>query len=107
MIYNVIGTPNDDDVSFLTDLKALSYLKSFPARPRLDLKCKFPGARDEALDLLDKILVFNPFFRPSVQECLDHPYLSNVRQLSSEHISGSEIFLDVDNEVFSQQGNDP
>ena len=29
VIFDVIGTPNEEDISFLTDLKAQSYLKSF------------------------------------------------------------------------------
>ena len=37
MIFNVIGSPTDDDGSFLTDLKAMQYIKTFPAREKLDL----------------------------------------------------------------------
>lgn len=84
MIFDVIGTPNEEDTSFLSDMKALSYLKSFKPRPHDNFRRRYPGARDEALVLLQKILVFNPFFRPSVEECLEHPYLKLVRQAHQE-----------------------
>jgi serine/threonine protein kinase len=72
------------------------YLKSFPKRERIDLRSKFPGASDEALDLLQRILVFNPYFRLSIQECLEHPYLKGMRQAQLESIAGKETILEVD-----------
>ncbi len=92
----MIGTPNEEDISFLTDLKAQSYLKSFASRPRADLKQRYPAAKDEAIDLLHKILVFNPYFRPNVQECLDHPYFKQVRQINFESTAPSEVYLEAD-----------
>jgi hypothetical protein len=52
VIFDIIGSPNEEDISFLTDLKAQSYLKSFPAREKSNLKNRYPAARDEAIDLL-------------------------------------------------------
>lgn len=79
VIFNVIGSPNEEDVSFLTDQKALQYVKSFPPKERQDLKEKYPATSPEGIDLLQRLLVFNPFFRPTVQECLEHPYFMSVR----------------------------
>jgi serine/threonine protein kinase len=39
----------------------------------------FRGVGEEAIDFLNKMLVFNPFLRPSIDECLDHPYLDKVK----------------------------
>lgn len=66
IILDVIGTPNDEEMSFLTDLKAQSYVRAFPQRPPVDFKARYPAGKDEAMDLLTKMLNFNPFFRPSV-----------------------------------------
>jgi hypothetical protein len=43
------------------------------------LKETYKGVGDEGIDMLNKMLVFNPYVRPSIDECLDHPYLSGVR----------------------------
>ena len=37
MIFNLIGTPNEDDMSFITDEKALSYIRGFTHREPANL----------------------------------------------------------------------
>lgn len=66
VIFDVIGTPSEEDISFVTDKKAFDYLESFDKRPRADLSHRFPGVGEQAIDFLNKMLVFNPFLRPSV-----------------------------------------
>eukprot|EP00826_Nyctotherus_ovalis_P018922 TRINITY_DN1574_c0_g4_i1.p1 TRINITY_DN1574_c0_g4~~TRINITY_DN1574_c0_g4_i1.p1 ORF type:complete len:265 (+),score=95.34 TRINITY_DN1574_c0_g4_i1:99-893(+) len=96
VIFDVIGTPTEEEMSFVTDAKALEYLKSFSARSRIDLKTRYPAAGDDALDLLNKMLVFNPFFRITVDECLSHPWLRGVRDKSLETIEPEEIKLEFE-----------
>ena len=52
MIFEVIGTPTEEDRSFVTDQKALEYLDSFPVKPKADLKRLYPGATEDAIDFL-------------------------------------------------------
>ena len=80
VIFALIGSPTDDDKSFVTDHKALEYLESFPWTARVDLAQKYPGAPPEAVDFLNKILVFNPYFRMSLDAALQHPLFDNVRR---------------------------
>ena len=63
IIFAVIGTPSESDKSFVTDLKALEYLEQFPDAPRADIKTKYPGSSAESIDFLEKVLVFNPYYR--------------------------------------------
>jgi mitogen-activated protein kinase 1/3 len=37
VIFEVIGTPNEEDKSYVTDAKALEYLGAFPTKGRMDL----------------------------------------------------------------------
>ncbi|TNV74148.1 hypothetical protein FGO68_gene14951 [Halteria grandinella] len=96
IVFDVIGTPSEEDTSYLTDLKAIQYLKTFAPRPRSDLALRYPGARSEAIDLMNQILVFNPYFRPTVDECLSHPYFKGFRQESLEQSASKEVYLEVD-----------
>jgi hypothetical protein len=64
----------------VTDQKALEYLNTFQNLPRENLQAKYPGSPPEAIDFLEKILVFNPYFRTSLADCLDHPLFKNVRK---------------------------
>lgn len=56
VIFDVLGTPNDDDISYVTDAKAHGYLKSFTNIPRMDLAQKYPGASGDGSDLLNRML---------------------------------------------------
>jgi hypothetical protein len=67
MIFSLIGSPSEGDKSFVTDQKALEYLNTFSNLPRADLQAKYPGSPPEAIDFLEKILVFNPYFRISLE----------------------------------------
>ena len=96
VVFEIIGTPTEDETSFVTDQKAIDYLKAFPYKGRADLSKNYPGIGAEAIDLLNKMLVFNPYFRPSIDEILEHPYLSNVKNSSSEALAPLEVYLDVE-----------
>ena len=71
MIFEVLGTPEEADIAFVTDQKALAYLMSFQPVQRVDLQQKYPGADEESIDLLNKMLQINPYFRISVEDALN------------------------------------
>lgn len=96
VIFNVIGTPTEEDMSFVTDQKASEYLKSFSYIGRIDLQAKYPGATEEAIDFLNRALVLNPFFRISLDEAIKHPMFDNVRNKEAELIQGSFVNLEFE-----------
>jgi serine/threonine protein kinase len=49
--------------------------QSFPLWPTLSLKKFVPGASDEALDLIERLLVLDPRHRISAQDAMNHPYV--------------------------------
>ena len=96
MIFDVIGTPNDEDKSFVLTKRGLDYLGTFPAKERTDFKAIYKGAPDDAIDLLTKIMAFNPYFRPTVDEILAHPFFAEVRDPSLEKNAEHEITVDCE-----------
>ena len=66
------------------------------------MSSKYPGASSEALDFLSRVLVFNPYFRISLQECLDHPLFSQVRNIEKEKIPTSTILLEFEKEELNR-----
>lgn len=62
----------------------------------MNFKSKYPGARSKAIDLLDKILQFNPIFRLTVDEALEHPLFRRVRDKKKEEIAKKTIRLSID-----------
>ena len=93
MIFNFIGTPSEEDMSFITDEQALSYIKSFPRREPTNLRQMYPECEEEGLTLLKQMLSFNPFFRPTVDDLLESSYFDEVRQFSVVYNAMNEIDL--------------
>jgi mitogen-activated protein kinase 1/3 len=91
LIFNMIGTPNQDDISFVTDEKAIKYLQKFRARPAANLREMYPEGSDSAIRLLRSMLQFNPFNRPHVDELIKDSYFDDVRQFSQAYDSPAEI----------------
>lgn len=96
VIFEVIGSPSEEDKSFVTDTKAFEYLESFPSRPKVDLNTLYPGAGEEAVDLLNRILIFNPYFRITVDDALAHPLFKKVRKPEKEVSADHEIQIEFE-----------
>jgi len=98
VIFEVIGTPNEDESSFVTDSKAIEYLKSFTKTEKQDLSTHYPASGKEAIDLLNRMLLFNPFMRISVNECICHPFLSKIRNKSTEIVAAKPLSVEFEAE---------
>ncbi|KAK6944224.1 Protein kinase domain [Dillenia turbinata] len=74
-IFAALGTPKPaqwPDMVFLPDYVEYQHV---PAPP---LRSLFPMASDDALDLLSKMLTYDPRARISVQQALEHRYFTSV-----------------------------
>ncbi|KAL3660153.1 hypothetical protein V7S43_014686 [Phytophthora oleae] len=84
IIMDVVGSPSEDSMDFITNPKAKRFILRQPKKPKVPLSTVYPRATPQCLDLLEKMLVFDPRKRITIQEALDHPYLSMVRDRSVE-----------------------
>jgi mitogen-activated protein kinase 1/3 len=96
MILEILGTPKEDDLTFITDEKALEYLKAYPVAQKVPWKVKFPGASDEICDFLERSLQLNPHKRISVAEALAHPLFKGVREPEKENFTIQPIKLEFE-----------
>ena len=99
VIFQLLGSPTDNDQAFILDPLAKTYISNFPQFQRQVWEFKYPKASKEALDLLDKILVFNPYFRISIDAALEHPFFERIRRKELERSALNEIELEFDAKV--------
>jgi serine/threonine protein kinase len=87
LIFGVLGTPNGrEDMNFISNEKAYAYIKRLKKRPKIPFSEIYPSANPQALDLLEKMLMFNPRKRSTVDEALQHPYLEDLHLPESETV---------------------
>nr|CCA16136.1 mitogenactivated protein kinase putative [Albugo laibachii Nc14]CCA25097.1 mitogenactivated protein kinase putative [Albugo laibachii Nc14] len=95
VIFSVIGTPSDADIEKATEVK--QYLQKLPKKAPRDLVEMYPGAPAEALDLLQKLLLFNPDARIRVEDALGHPFLQSVRRAQAETTAKIPFNMEFEN----------
>jgi serine/threonine protein kinase len=74
-ILQILGTPDDETLRRIGSDRALMYIRSLPRTPKIPWEKLYPRANPQALDLLEKLLKFDPAERITCDEALAHPYL--------------------------------
>lgn len=80
-IVHVIGRPPEESIAHIGTPAARRYLYRNPEFANIvpkDLKTLVPNASANAVDLLRKLLVFNPAERISVDQALRHPFFADL-----------------------------
>ena len=98
LILDVLGTPTMEDYYGIKSRRAREYIRSLPFKKKVPFRTLFPKTSDLALDLLEKLLAFNPVKRITVEEALKHPYLEPYHDPDDEPTAPPipEEFFDFD-----------
>lgn len=84
LILDVIGTPTLEEFYGITSRRSRDYIRALPIRKRRPFSALFPDASPEALDFLQKTLTFDPKKRLTVDQALEHPYLTQYHDPEDE-----------------------
>jgi serine/threonine protein kinase len=76
LIIEIFGNPSEEEINAIPKEKSKKLLKSIPKKKPRVLETMFPNANPKALDLLKKLMIFDPKRRITVEEALKHPYLA-------------------------------
>ncbi len=82
LITDLLGKPTDEEIDKVRSDKARDYLKSLQYKPPRDLTPLFPGVDPLAIDLLGRMLTFDPDKRITGQEALQHAYFAKFRGMA-------------------------
>jgi serine/threonine protein kinase len=85
LIFKVVGSPSYATVmSMCSSDAAQRFLNSVPKQASMNLWELFPSADPDALDLLGKMLAFDPKERITAAEALAHPYFQQLHDPQDE-----------------------
>ncbi|KAJ2641291.1 MAPK protein hog1 [Coemansia sp. RSA 1694] len=84
IITELLGTPPDDVIQTIGSENTLRFVQSLPRREPVSFKTRFPDIEPLAVDLLEKMLVFDPRKRITASEALAHPYLETYHDEADE-----------------------
>ncbi|KAG5018270.1 hypothetical protein JHK87_014125 [Glycine soja] len=99
LIINILGSQREEDIEFIDNPKAKKYIKSLPYSPGTPLLQLYPNAHPLAIDLLAKMLVFDPTKRISVTQALQHPYMAPLYDPNCDPPAVIPIDLDIDEDL--------
>ena len=95
-IQEVLGTPTEEETDFIKNVKAKAFLNSLPERPKVAWPKLFPKADEKGLDLLDRLLAFDPSRRIDVEKSLAHGYLSSYYDPADEPIAEKPFTFEME-----------
>jgi mitogen-activated protein kinase 15 len=100
-VLEVTGKPTKDDILSVQSDLAATMLDTITVTKTRSLKNLFPKADSTELDLLSKLLHFNPDKRMTIEEALEHPYVAEFHEQYKEtEISCDKIIkIPIDDNV--------
>jgi len=95
-ILELTGQPSDEDLESIQSPFALTMLDTLPPVTKRSYKELYPAASDEALDMLQHLLSFNPNKRYTAVDALEHPYVAAFHNPEEEYSSDHKIEISID-----------
>ena len=107
MITELVGSPNSDLINLIEDEDNKQFMKQLPKRKGTDFNELFKGWQNtDAIDLLKKMLTFDPAKRISLEDALGHPYMKNLHFVDDEPVGEPVSRFDFDFELYSLKTNE-
>ncbi|EFJ44855.1 mitogen-activated protein kinase 4, partial [Volvox carteri f. nagariensis] len=92
LVTDLLGKPSQAVIEAITNARARNFLQNMPHKEPKRLSSKFPNADPLALDLLSRLLAFDPADRPSAAEALAHPYFAGLPEVRQETVPVAASF---------------
>lgn len=94
LIVKLIGSPSEKDLWFVSNQNAMNFMLQLPVYGAQNLQSKFHMVSNLALDLLGRMLVFDPRKRMPLGKALKHSYVEEFREHLLEQDAGFQVKID-------------
>ena len=95
-VLELTGKPSQEDIEAIASDHTTAILSSINITKKKSFHQFFPGANEHALDLLKKLLVFNPNHRLTAEQALKHKYVEQFASPEEEIICDHVITIPMD-----------
>ncbi|KAL9244347.1 hypothetical protein vseg_018133 [Gypsophila vaccaria] len=103
LLTELLGTPTESELQFLHSEDAKRYIRQLPPQPRQPLGQLFSHVHPLAIDLVEKMLTFDPTKRISVEEALSHPYLARLHDIADEPTCSEQFSFDFERQALGEE----
>jgi len=102
-ILEVLGRPSQEDMKAVQSDYTAQMIDNIPEHAKvIGLDEMYPNADDVSMDLLKKLLAFNPDKRITIEQALEHPYVAPFHNPAEELICEKTIIIPInDNKKMS------
>ena len=103
MIIELLGYPTEEEIEIFSEIKDKELLKKIPVEKNSgnpSFTERFSHCSDQAVDLLKRMLTFDPNKRITVDEALNHPFLAELHCPEDEPITEPVSAFDFDFEIY-------
>jgi mitogen-activated protein kinase 15 len=95
-VMEITGRPTQEDIDSINSPLASTMLEQLPPTKKKRLRDVFPTASDDALDMIKRLLIFNPNKRLTAEQCLKHPYVAQFHNPADEPVCTKKINIPID-----------
>ncbi|XP_042512212.1 mitogen-activated protein kinase 3-like [Macadamia integrifolia] len=105
LLIELLGTPNESELGFVQNEEERRFIQKLPPHPRQPFAKKFPHGHPDGIDLVEKMLTFDPTRRITVEEAIAHPYLAlaGLHDIDDEPICHEPFSLEFERQSLTEE----
>lgn len=103
IIIDVLGTPDEQFLKAIPSEESTLYIRNQQERTRAPLSTVINTTDELAIDLLEKIFVWDPTKRITVTNALNHPFLRHLHDPEDEPVASTKFSFEYESDQLTKE----